>query len=102
MFELQILIPVKSNEGELFTATQHQQFERELINLFGGFSLYPNEVTGAWADAGEIYYDQTRAYALAVRSITDGSKVQSTVDFAKSHYGQLAIFVRYLGINEIL
>jgi hypothetical protein len=102
MIIVEILIPLTSNEGAVFTADHHAAFEAHLIAVFGGFSLLPGTVKGGWADAGVIYTDETRVYAVALVSITDGAKVADVVIVAKAHYAQLAIFVRYLGIAEIL
>jgi hypothetical protein len=102
MITIEVLIPLTSNEGREFTPAHHAQFEGEVLARFGGFSLLPGTVRGAWVDAGVTYTDASRVYAIAVASITDGGKVRAVVEFAKAHYAQLAICVRYLGITEIL
>lgn len=101
MFEVRFLIPVASNEGETFTAAHHAQFVAHAIDLFGGVTNY-GSAQGAWMDKGVIYSDATIVYAVAVKSITDGSKVGELVTYAKAHYGQLAIYITYLGQAEIL
>ncbi len=103
MIVVEILIPLTSNEGAAFTADHHVAYEAHLITAFGGYSLLPGTVRGGWADAGIVYTDETRVYAVALASLlTEGHKVVAVVEIAKAHYGQLAIFVRYLGIAEIL
>jgi len=103
MFELQVLIPVVDNDGHPFTGEDHMAFESALVDRFGGFTLFPSTAVGGWKDAsGVLYTDRTRVYGIAVTSITDGAKIADVVTFAKAHYRQLAIFVRYLGIVEIL
>ena len=53
-------------------------------------------------DAGVVFTDETRVYAVAVASLlADSGKIVRIVEIAKAHYGQLAIFVRYLGLAEI-
>jgi hypothetical protein len=100
---VEILIPLTSNEGAAFTADHHVAFEAHLITAFGGYSLLPGTIRGGWMDAGVVYSDETRVYAVAVTSLlVDGHKVVAIVEIAKSHYGQLAIFVRYLGLAEVL
>lgn len=101
MIEIQILIPVRANDGAVFTAEHHAAFEAELVAIFGGFTMFANAL-GAWADEGIIYRDETRLYAVFVASLLDGSKVGIAVAIAKDHYGQLAIAIRYLGLSEIL
>jgi hypothetical protein len=39
---------------------------------------------------------------FAMKSITEGNKVLEIATFAKQHYQQLAVYVRYLGLSEIL
>jgi len=100
---VEILIPLTSNEGAAFEADHHVAFEAHLITIFGGYSLLPGTVRGGWMDAGVVFTDETRVYAVALVSLlADGGKVIHIVEIAKAHYGQLAIFVRYLGMAEIL
>jgi len=103
MFEVQVLIPIVDNDGRPFTGEDHAAFEAALVDRFGGFTLFPSTAVGGWKDAdGVLYNDRTRVYGIAVRSIVDGAGIGEVVTFAKAHYRQLAIFVRYLGIVEIL
>jgi hypothetical protein len=100
VIEVHILIPVADNTGKAFTAKDDAPFESELLNLFGGYSKLPGLVTGQWAAGGQVYTDQSRVYAVALKSITDGDKVRQAVDFAKANYHQLEIYFRYLGLSE--
>jgi hypothetical protein len=100
---VEILIPLTSNERAAFDADHHLAFEAHLIAAFGGYSLLPGTVRSGWIDAGVVYTDETRVYAVAVSSLlADGHKVVAIAELAKVHYGQLAIFVRYLGLAEVL
>lgn len=99
---VEILIPLTSNEGSTFTHDHHAAFEAHLLIVAGGFSLLPGTVAGGWSDDGVVYNDTLRVYAVTLVSITEGGKVREIVDFAKAHYTQLAIFVRYLGLAEVL
>jgi hypothetical protein len=102
MIALELFVPLAGNDGATFTPAHHAAFEAELLGLFGGFSRLPGSVEGAWLDAGVTYRDALVVYLLAVPSITAGDKVCRAADIAKAHYGQLAVFVRYLGVTEIL
>ena len=102
MIVVEILIPLTSNEGAAFTAEHHRAFETNLIAVFGGFSLLPGTVRGGWEADGVCYGDETRVYAVALGSIADGGDVGEVIAIAKTHYGQLAIFIRYLGLAEVL
>jgi hypothetical protein len=103
MFEVQVLIPLADNDGETFTAAHHAAFEEAIVDAFGGFSLLPSTAVGGWKnDAGVMFSDVTRVYAIAVVSLTHGDKLGGLVRFAKAFYMQEAIFIRYLGVVEIL
>jgi hypothetical protein len=103
VFEIQMLIPVADNGGVTFTAEHHRAFEVAILNRFGGFSIYPTETVGSWRDDdGRVYVDRTRVYSIAIGSIAAGAKIASLARFAKRHYRQEAIFIRYLGQAEVL
>jgi hypothetical protein len=103
MFEVQMLIPVVSNEGDVFTAEHHAAFEARVIDACGGFTLYPSTAVGGWRnDTGQEFRDRTRVYGMAIRSLADGAGVAALGNFAKAHYCQEAIFIRYLGQVEII
>ena len=94
MFEVQVLIPTFDNNSRQFVSSEFKAFEVVLLNAFGGFSLYPSEVTGAWTNGTQVFNDKNRVYSVAVSSITEGEKVKSVVAFAKTHFAQEAIFIR--------
>lgn len=102
MIEVLILIPLKSNEGRPFSSAHHTAFEAFVVERFGGISQLTGAVIGTWAEAGVTYRDRTRVYVIAMASITQGGLLLEVVAFAKVHYEQLAIYVRYLGLSEVL
>ncbi len=102
MFEIQILIPVVGNDGVTFEPAHHAVFEALVIARFGGVTLFPSTAVGSWVDAGTTYHDVTRVYGIAVRSITQGDLIAEIAAFAKQHYQQVNVYLRYLGIAEIL
>lgn len=103
MFEVQMLIPLADNDGETFGVEHHAAFEAAIIDSFGGFTLYPASAVGGWRNAaGVTFSDATRIYGIAVVSLVDGDKLGALARFAKAFYMQEAIFIRYLGIIEIL
>ena len=101
MFELTILIPLADNEGREFSSDDHHAFEAFVIERFGGITRY-GEARGTWVDEGTTYHDTTLVYGVAIPSITAGDQVREVVDFARAHYRQEAIYIRYLGVAEIL
>ncbi|MEE8395426.1 MAG: hypothetical protein V3S29_05170 [bacterium] len=102
MFEVQIFIPLQDNEAREFTSGYHQQFERAILERFGGLSLLPGTVAGQWLDQNTVFFDTLRVYAVALESLTQGGLVGELVEIAKAHYRQEAVFIRYLGQAEIL
>jgi hypothetical protein len=102
MIEATILIPMADNDGQTFSTSHHRQFEQVLLEYFGGFSRLPGDVQGNWIEDGVRYTDTLIAYAVAFPSIGDGWKVVAAAEFARDHYKQLAVFVRYLGLAETI
>ena len=102
MIEVQVLIPLISNEGESFSEEHHAAFEAAILGRFGGFSRLPGNVIGKWVGGGITYTDALIAYVIALPGLTDGGRLAEVIAFAKSHYKQEAIYLRYLGISEIL
>lgn len=103
MVEVVVLIPVNSNEGVMFTPAHHEAFRLFILARFTGVSVLPGLVDGVWLEAGTLYTDSTIIYSIAVAGLlADGAKLMEIVEFAKLHYGQLKIFVRYLGLAEVL
>jgi hypothetical protein len=99
---LHILIPTVDNDGAVFTDADHEAFEAFVLARFGGLTQFPSTAMGAWTDAGRVYRDRTRVYAVAITSVREYAKFVEVVAFAKAHYRQLAMFIHYLGQAEIL
>jgi hypothetical protein len=102
VIEVHILIPVADNSGNTFDSAHDQAFENELVRLFGGYTGPSDAILGAWQHIGVVYRDQNKAYTVALRSLTDGNLVKDAAEYAKQHYSQLNIYIRYLGLSEIL
>jgi hypothetical protein len=102
MIEVSILIPVAGNDGVVFTEDHHLAFQAFVLGRFGGISRLPGTVVGQWVDEGITYTDSTIVYIVAMKSIADGAKLADVATFAKSHYGQEAIYIRYLNLSEVL
>lgn len=103
MVEVQMLIPKAANDGASFPVEHHKVFETAIVDAFGGYTLLPSDAVGGWRNAdGVTYADSTRLYAIAIVSIVDGAKIGALATFAKAHYAQEAIAIRYLGLFEVL
>ena len=99
---IELFIPVANNDGQPFSADHHEVFLIFLLHLFGGASRLPGRVDGAWMDNGNIYHDEIIVWQVRLASICDGGLVREAVSFALAHYDQEAIFIRYLGLSEIV
>jgi len=103
MIEVMVLIPVTSNEGETFGAAHHVAFEAFVLARFGGITRLPGAAAGSWLDNGAVFTDATIVYVIAVTGlVAQSTALREVVEFAKAHYAQLAIYVRYLGLSEVL
>ena len=103
MVDVQILIPVAGNDGMPFADAHFAIFEERARADFGGCSLLPGTVFGSWRNAdGAVFHDESRLYSVFLVSLTDGGKLGDLVEFAKGHFAQEAIAIRYLGLTEIL
>ena len=100
MIEVQILIPLNSNDGETFTDAHHAKFEDFVLARFGGMSLLDGSILGTWIQAGKTYRDTNRVYLVAMVSLLDGATLKEVLDFAKEHYKQKEVYFRYLGLSE--
>jgi hypothetical protein len=102
MFEVQFLIPLADNEGNAFTDEVLNSWRTRLIEWFGGYSAYPGQVAGGWMEGGKVYTDENVVYGVAIGGVTDGDKVAKAARYAKILFRQEAIFIRYLGLTEIV
>ena len=102
--EVLILIPVADNDGVPFSVDHDAVFEFHLVKLFKGFSQLPGEGSGGWEmEGGTPKREPWRQYMVAVdRLIGDGDKLRMAALFAKRHYRQEAIGLRYLGHFEAI
>lgn len=93
---------MRSNEGKPFGPAHNRAFEAYIANPFNGFTRSPGKAGGGWVDNGRFYSDTMRIYIVALQSITEGGKLSEVVNFVKTHYGQEKVYLRYLGLSEIL
>lgn len=103
MIEVTLLIPLADNSGQTFTPAHVGAFESKLLDGFGGFTRLAGHQVGAWLDGETEYRDTLFAYVVAIDGLVkQGERLREVVDFAKSHFRQEAIFLRFLGVAEIL
>lgn len=101
MIEVSIYIPVADNDGHTFPADHHRRFDEFILDRFGGLTKAVSQVEGVWRDDAKVYEDRIIVYLVALGTILEGDKLREVLAYAKQHYRQEAIFLRYLGIAEI-
>ncbi len=101
MFEVSMLIPLEDNAGQRFDDGHHAAFETFVLSRFEGYTR-GGEVSGGWLDGGLVYRDEHVVYTFALSSLAQGGQAVEVAEFAKAHYAQLAIYIRYLGVAEII
>lgn len=102
MIEIQILIPTADNQGRPFAGEHHAAFEAAAVEIIGGITRLPRTAVGLWAEAGRVYADRSRLYVVSIASIADGGKVRLLAEWVRHHYDQRAVYIRYLGLSEVL
>jgi len=63
---LDLLVPVRDNDGRPFLEEDFTAVEHLLVDVVGGFTRRP-DVTGVWRnDSGRIFHDTSRSYTATV------------------------------------
>ncbi len=101
MFEVSMFIPLHDNDGKCFTKSHHDAFEAFVLERLGGLTRGVR-LEGLWSDGEQLYEDKHQVYTFALSSISEGDKIGEVAAFAKRHYRQEAMYIRYLGLAEIL
>lgn len=102
MIEVSIFIPIKDNSGKDFPKSPSKLFRKQLNADFGGFTVLSKAAYGEWVE-GEVYSDTHDAYIVRVSGMLSGAeRLLAAVALAKTQFRQLGIYVRYLGVSEIL
>lgn len=105
MVEISFLIPVSGNDGAAFTAAHHAAFGAHLLAAFGAFTCLPGTTLGQWRNTqGVVYTDACLVYVAAVDGVLAAAPkiTAAAAAFARAHYAQEAIAVRFLGTLEVL
>jgi len=63
---LDLLVPIRDNNGRPFLEEDFTAVERLLVDVVGGFTRRP-DVTGVWRnESGRIFHDASRSYTATV------------------------------------
>jgi hypothetical protein len=69
---IQILLPVRDNEGVPFGRELHDAVRRELTDAFGGVTAYMRApAAGLWDEGSEVVRDDIVIYEVMAESLDD-------------------------------
>ena len=91
---IDVLVPLKSNEGHPFEEHLFRKFERHIVSLTGGITRR-GDVEGIWrTPGGRLQRERSRAY-MTTADAARAEHVMNELDgLVRSLFGQLAAFVQ--------
>lgn len=93
---LDLLVPIRDNDGVPFTDADYDVFEDYLLGIAGGFTRH-SDVEGAWrSPEGVTMRDHSRAYTLTLPEERAAIQMLLVSDYIKSHFRQEAAFVEQI------
>jgi len=93
---LDLLVPIRDNDGVPFTAADFDTFEDYLLGTVGGFTRRC-DVEGAWrSPEGVTMRDRSRAYTLTLPEERAAMQMLLVSDYIKSRFRQEAAFVEQI------
>lgn len=101
MIEFTILVPKCDNEGNPLKSGLYTQLENELNSCFNGFTKLPS-VMGSWVNNSTVYKEVMIPYIIAVDSVFDSFGIKQTAKYVKKLFKQEEIYVKYLGLSEVV
>jgi len=90
---LDLLVPLRDNDGVPFTDADFERFEDYLLSLAGGFTRRA-DVEGVWrSPAGAVMRDRSRAYALTLPKHVADLQMSLLTVYIREQFRQEAAFV---------
>lgn len=84
----EILLPTVRNNGKPFRTRHHRVWDREVIGIAGGLTIFPKTTKGVWVSReGSVFTEQM----IPVRVACTASEMDRIADFSAKHYDQYAI-----------
>jgi hypothetical protein len=102
LIEVHVLVPVEDNDGVPFSPGDYEALEAFILERLGGLTRLPREAAGIWRGGETTYRDKLWVYVVALSSITEGGLIREIADHIKTTFRQEAVYIRYLGVAEIL
>lgn len=97
MIKTLILIPEHDNAGEPFETGDFREFEAQLRDVKGGFTMRAG-IVGEW----EGYQDANREYVVAIDSWLELAGWLDVALSAIARFRQDAVYIEVAGVPEIL
>ncbi|MEX0781832.1 MAG: hypothetical protein WD557_04215 [Dehalococcoidia bacterium] len=97
MIKTLILIPEHDNDGTPFEAGTFREFEAQLRQIEGGFSMRAG-IVGEW----QGFRDANREYTVAIESWLDLGAWLSVAVAAIELFRQQAIYIEVAGVPEVI
>jgi|GEM_PF-1117837 len=90
---LDLLVPLRDNDGVLFTDADFERFEEYLLSTAGGFTRRA-DVEGVWRSPdGVVMRDRSRAYALTLPKEVADLQMSLLTVYIRKQFRQEAAFV---------
>ena len=102
MIEITILIPRTDTEGCLWTSERRQWWRELLCARHGGFTRGPSREGGWLGFGGKVMIETGEEWVVAVEGLRELATLVETLEMAKDHFNQEAIYVRYLDRAELI
>lgn len=69
---IQLLLPVRDNDGVPFGREPHDAVRRELTEAFGGVTAYTRApASGLWAEGSEVVHDDLVIYEVMIDTLDE-------------------------------
>ncbi len=100
MIKTVLLVPIRDNEGRLYSRSAWDELEDRLLQ-FGGLSR-TSGVVGVWRSGTRVYRDRSRQYVVSLASWMELPAWLDVVRWARRRFPQEAIYFEVAGVPEIL
>jgi hypothetical protein len=95
---VQLVLPLRDNEGRAFTNDAHGMTRRELLDRFGGVTAYQRApALGLWQDGdGEVARDEVVIFEVLIEGALDRGWWAGYREVLRQRFRQDALLVRAL------
>ena len=90
MREAKIIVSDRFNDGSATPDSFREQFEKRLVNTFGGFTKYATH--GAWAGPRGVQVEPITVYIIAA-TLTHNRRLVEIAEYVKAELRQDAVYL---------